>query len=65
MRTNSLIIIIIVMNKTIGITIVDFNSRQELSRKIIRDRSQRDFPDQWLVSKACYCERERVKGEHN
>lgn len=64
MRTNSLIIIIIVMNKTIGITIVD-NSRQELSRKIIRDRSQRDFPDQWRVSKACYCERERVKGEHN
>lgn len=64
MRTNSLIIIIIVMNKTIGITILD-NSRQELSRKIIRDRSQRDFPDQWLVSKACYCERERVKGEHN
>lgn len=63
MRTNSLIIRII-MNKTIGIMILD-NSRQELSRKIIRDRSQRDFPDQWLVSKACYCERERVKGEHN
>lgn len=52
------------MNKTIGITMLD-NSRQELSRKIIRDGSQRDFPDQWLVSKACYCERERVKGEHN
>lgn len=64
MRTNSLIIIIIIMNKTIGITMLD-NSRQELSRKIIRDGSQRDFPDQWLVSKACYCERERVKGEHN
>lgn len=52
------------MNKTIEIAMLD-NSRQELSRKIIRDRSQRDFPDQWLVSKACYCERERVKGEHN
>lgn len=63
MRTNSLIIIIIIMNKTIEIAMLD-NSRQELSRKIIRDGSQRDFPDQW-VSKACYCERERVKGEHN